>query len=91
MLITPENARVYQTDSVTVNGRKIFITTNPRGFYIIRVEGSGEQPAVFNQLFTNLRDARLLLNKYSLEHQAEYNKKQMIKEVAERHKIKKNG
>lgn len=87
MSITP--AHKFETDAVTVGDRRISIKITPTGYYRIDIEGGGSRPKMCDEIFTNLRSARLAVQKYVVENAAELNKKKMIKEVAERHKINK--
>jgi hypothetical protein len=84
--ITP--ASKFETDAVTVGDRRVSIKTTPTGYYRIDVEGSGSRPKMCDEIFTNLRAARIAISKYLTDNAATLNKKKMIKEVAERHKIK---
>lgn len=82
MSIIPENGKRYETDAETVSGNKIVIVTTPTGYYKIDVEGVGQKPAVCNELFTNLRDARIAKDRYVMDHAAELNKQRLIERVA---------
>lgn len=86
MSITP--AHKFETDAVTVGDRKVSIKATPTGYYRIDVEGGGSRPAMCNEIFTNLRSARLAIQAYVINNGPELNKKKLIREVAERHKIK---
>ena len=85
MSITP--ASKYETDAVTVGDRRICIKSTPTGYYRIDIEGSGAKPELCNEIFTNLRSARLAVQTYVIKNAPTLNKKKMIAEVAARHKI----
>lgn len=86
-MLTTDGSK-YETDAVTVGDRRISIKTTPTGYYRIDVEGGGSRPTMCEEIFTNLRAARIAISEYLAKNAATLNKKQLIKDVAERHKIK---
>lgn len=84
MSITHGNADTYETDAMTVSGRKISIKINEAGYYRIDVDGPGEKPDLCNQLFTGLKFARQAVAAYVQDNKADIEKRQMIMDIASR-------
>lgn len=82
MSITQENAREYETDARTVGGYRISIRTTPTGYYRVSVDGPGQRPSLCDEIFTNLRSARIAINDYLLKNEATFRKQAVIEKVA---------
>jgi hypothetical protein len=86
MSITRGNAENYETDAITVSGRKLCIKVTETGYYRIDVEGPGDKLALCDELFTTLSAARKAIAAYVADHQAAINKRKFVIEIAEKQK-----
>lgn len=84
MSITRGNADTYVTDEMTVSGRNISIKITETGYYRIDVAGQGDKPALCDEIFTSLLEARKAVSAYVQANRADIEKKKMIMEIAER-------
>lgn len=86
MSISRGNAETFKTDEMTVSGRTICIRITETGYYRIDVDGPGDKPALCDEIFTSLSEARKAVNAYVHANKADINKKKMIMEIADKGK-----
>lgn len=92
MSITRVNADSYETDVTSVGGRKLSIKMYEDGLFYINIEGPGGRPAITEEKFTSLGEARKALSAYYFENRGQIEKMKMIEEIAgpRPHQKKKN-
>lgn len=86
--VTPEGVEEdeneFQTDAVTVAGRKIVIVVTPTGYYRIVAKGPGDSLKLSEETFTNLLEARKALSRFVLSIEPTVNKKKLHQAAIER-------
>lgn len=88
MSIILGNDEGYETDAITVSGRKMCIKVTDTGYYRIDVEGVGDKPQLCEHLFTNLSEARKAIRRYVAENVNQINKQAFLEEMATMPSIK---
>lgn len=69
-----------RTGKLTIGGAELIIVLTPTGYYKIKADGPGADPALCEDRFTNLKEARKAIDLYQQENAPRLATKETMRE-----------